>query len=167
MLVSTGIVSQCGEIRKGLVTQISRGTTMPLLLWNYTFIILLFFLHSPFSIKKKYPFSESVHGALQGCCYHLLGHLFLITTSPCSVHSNLQKFWGSGFVVQTPLGMLSIGLSRRYKTVSNEVNLSCPNSLYIGEKVPRIGQNIFIPLMVAVLVPVVAAAEETCGLFMN
>lgn len=71
MLVSADMVSHCGEIRKGQMTQTGRGAAVPLLPWNYTFITFPFSLRSLFSTKKKYPISESVRGTLQGCYHHL------------------------------------------------------------------------------------------------
>lgn len=65
MLVSAGVVSQCGELRKGQMTKTGRGTatatqtgrgaSAPLLPWNYAFITSPFFLHRPFLHQEEIP----------------------------------------------------------------------------------------------------------------
>lgn len=86
----------------------------------------------------------------------LLGQHLLSAISPDSVYSNLPQLQGSGFVLHTALGMLNMDLKRRsyrYTIVPTEVQSLLHQLLVCGEKAPRIGQNMFSPLMIAALIP--------------
>ena len=139
---------------------------MPLLLCNFAFIIFHLFPHRHLSIKKKsIRFLNLFMEPRKAVAAILLGqHLLTDTSRHISrlsplVNSNLLQLQGSGFVLHTLLWILIMDLRRRnYRYTTTQLpllksNLSCPDSLHVGEKALRIGQNMFSPLMVATLIP--------------
>lgn len=123
---------------------------MPLRLCNYAFVAFLSLLIATSPSKKKYSISESVHGALQGyycqpsCLDSISSQPHLLTQSISTYHS----FRAQGFRNRLPWGCpswISEGDPTDTQLLLLKSNLSCPNSLPVGEKTPRLGQNMFCP----------------------
>lgn len=119
----------------------------------FVIMLLLPFLSLLIAIspsKKKYPISESVHGALQGyycqpsCLDNISSQPHLLMQSTSTYHS----FRAQGLRYRLPWGCsswISEGDPIDTKLPLLKSNLSCPNSLTVGEKTPRLGQNMFSP----------------------
>lgn len=124
---------------------------MPLRLCNYALVVFPLSPYSHLSIKKKkYPISESVHGALQGyycqpsCLDNISSQPHLLTQSISTYHS----FRAQGLCYRLPWGCpswISEGDPTDTQLPLLKSYLSCPNSLTVGEKTPRLGQNMFSP----------------------